>query len=178
MPKVDHNTFGSAKANKDPLNSLRRESIDRMKTALLSSSLDDTQSVAFAIKNVTILRVSHQVTRIVQYLDLMDKLEESLYAAIENDIENSDIYDTKTTFKLLSIQEKLQQLIIDSNKLLAPYLEMSQYEAFNQIEVPAENTSEVLAIPPEERHLLRENAGAILEDLEKLEQPVESKQSV
>ena len=117
-------TVGSSQSSSD-LDSLRHESIERMKLALLSASLDNPTSAASAIRQVTIMRVYHQVTRIVEYLDLMDTLETNLYRSIRlemNDI-GSDESNLKTITKLLTIQEKLQKSIIESNKLLQPFVE-------------------------------------------------------
>ena len=152
----------------DPLNSLKSESIDRMRTALLSASLGDVSTASIAIRQVTILRVSHQVTRIVQYLDLMDRLENKLFQAVDNHLNSVDLYDPMELAKLLKIQEQLQKSIIESNKLLAPYLEMEQYPAFTEIEEVTPASENRLAIPAADRNALRESAGEILLQLNEL----------
>ena len=152
----------------DPLYAVRRESTERMRTALLSYSLDDPYSAAFAIKQVTLLRVSHQVARIVQYLDMMDRIEEKLYIAINNELEAADLYDPMTLNHLLAIQSKLQETIIESNKLLTPYLNMEQYPAFENIEQLSQPDEELLSLPAKQRDELRENASAILAELNTL----------
>lgn len=159
----------------DPLNSIKREGVARMKAALLACSLDDPYSAQAAIQQVTIMRVYHQVTRIVQYLDLMDKLEAKMYSEIERKIDNIlDIYDEPDKNEaahlreLLDIQERLQKSIIESNKLLQPYLEMNHYEAFNSIEATNVEVTNNLGIGASDRKALREDAGNILRDLKLL----------
>ena len=162
----------------DPINSVKRESIDRMRTALISASLDDPLSAATAIRQVTIMRVYHQVSRIIQYLDLMDKLEEKLYDSIESELYNLDASDSNfaSITKLLAIQEKLQKSIVESNKLLAPYLDMDQYPAFNAIEASTPVSAHILDVPATQRNLLRENAGAILSELSSLPEAIDAQE--
>ena len=157
----------------DPISSMKAEAIERMRVSLLSASLDDPLSAASAIRQVTIMRVYHQVSRIVQYLDLMDKLEETLYNSIDLElsvINSGGALENNFTAitKLLAIQEKLQKSIIESNKLLAPYLDMEQYPAFNAIEASTPVSANVLEVESTQRNLLRENAGSILKELENL----------
>lgn len=158
--------------NCDPLTSMKYEAVDRMRTALLSASLEDPLSAATAIQQVTIMRVYHQVARIVQYLDLMDKLENAMYSKISSQIDsieyNYDGDDFSAITKLLAIQEKLQKSIIESNKLLAPYLDMEQYPAFTAIDAPTPVSQNVLEVEATQRNLLRENASSVLKELEAL----------
>jgi hypothetical protein len=164
-------TVGSSQSSSD-LDSLRHESIERMKLALLSASLDNPTSTASAIRQVTIMRVYHQVTRIVEYLDLMDTLETNLYRSIRlemNDI-GSDESNLKTITKLLTIQEKLQKSIIESNKLLQPFVESDNMPMFNEIEANAEVLSDdEKLLPSEDRSKLRENANEILKELKAID---------
>lgn len=167
----DVKTFDSllASPSSKVYSSMRKESVDRMKAALLSVSQDDPFSIATALSRITILRIQHQVVRIVQYTELMDQLEEKLYNSIQYSLDVSDVTDEYLINKLLAIQTKLQNSIIESNKLLAPYLNMEQYPAFNSIEVtPIDDEGNDLKLSASDRNLLRENAGAILEDLKSL----------
>ena len=170
MDETTKTVGGRDTSQYDPLRSLKRESIDRMKAVLLSASLDDPLSAVSAMKHVTIMRAYHQVVRIVQYLDLMDKLEEKLYESIEIELATTSSLDGGTEiYKLLTIQEKLQKSVIESNKLLAPYLDMEQYPAFESIESATPVSAQVLEVSQSERKSLRENAGAILCELKELD---------
>lgn len=168
-------TFGDLsnlnEVNIDPLGSVKREASERMKTALVAASLDDPLSAFSSIQQVTILRVYHQVCRIVKYIELMDKLEDKLYDLIDDELSTIESF-SESNFsnitKLLVIQEKLQKSVIESNKLLAPYLDMAQYPAFNAIEASTPVDAKILEVSSTQRNALRENAGAILEELSKL----------
>lgn len=168
---IDSKTVGLDQNNSDydEMDSLKRESIQRMKAAMLSADLENPTSAATAIKHVTILRVYHQVSRIIQYLDLMDKLETKLYKSIDQEIDQMDFTDDsnfQNITKLLAIQEKLQKAVIESHKLLQPYLEVEQYPAFDVIEAEVKDVdNDKKLIPSEDRNLLRDNAGQILKEL-------------
>jgi len=153
----------------DPIASLKREAIDRMKISLLSASLDDPLSAVTAMKQVTLLRAYHQVMRIVQYLDLMDKLESTLYRSIDSELADLDSGGFGNITKLLAIQEKLQKSIIESNKLLTAYLDIDQYPAFSSVKAATPVAANVIDLDTSDRHMLRENAGAILSELRALE---------
>lgn len=157
-------TFGDS-----VLDSAKREAISRMRWAISSSSLDDIPSVTSALQQVTLLRVYHQVVRIVKYLDLMDRLEEKLYDSISYELDSASTSDFSTIARLLSIQEKLQKSIIESNKLLAPFLDMAQYPAFSSIPDTSTIQKDVLSLDSGQRDALRENAGAILAELAEIE---------
>ena len=153
---MDENTktVGDLTNSCDPIDSLKKESIERMKVALLSASLDDPLSAVSAIRQVTLLRVHHQVSRIIQYLDLMDRLESKLYQSIDLELINIDASnpDFNNITKLLAIQEKLQKSIVESNKLLAPYLDMEQYPAFTAIEASTPVSANILDVPANKRN--------------------------
>lgn len=167
-------TFGddsSSLTSYDPLDSMQRESVERMKQALISAQLDEPSTAAAAIRQVTILRAYHQVTRIVKYLDLMDQLESKLYETIEFELADSDDFEEdnfKVLTKLLAVQEKLQKSMIESNKLLQPFLDTEQYGgAFDIIEANEVKPQESL-IPVENRNEIRDSAGQILKELTSL----------
>lgn len=149
----------------DPLLAVEREGVDRMRTSLLSCSMDDASSAKQAIQQVTILRVYHQVVRIIRYLDLMDKLEEKLYDSIELSIETMSEYDQETWMKLITVQERLQRSMIESHKLLQPYLEL-QDSSINDL-IPEANTSpnKPILMSSESRERVRNTAQAVLTKL-------------
>ena len=123
----DIKTFDNpSKPITDPIIARQREDVSRMRSALLSSNAD-SRLASTAIKQVTVLQVYHQLTRIIRYTELCDKLEEKLYASIENTIETMDETSMMTWRTLLTIQERLQKLIIESNKVFAPVLDMNAY---------------------------------------------------
>lgn len=114
---------GSSLQHRDPLIDKQRADVAAMRSAMLATQFDPL-STSQAIQNVTVLRVYHQVSRIIRYLDMMDKIEEKLYTAIEIQIDNMDMMDPGTLGALLTIQERLQNILIESHKLLKPYIEI------------------------------------------------------
>ena len=109
---------------KNPLTVVQNESISRMRNALLSLSIEDSTSVKTTIQQITVLRIYHQLVRIVKYLDIMDKLEDKLYESIDAQLMTMDAYDSSTMQELLLVQASLQKSMIESHKLLQPYLEI------------------------------------------------------
>ena len=164
---------GSDFVKNDPLNSVKSEAVAKMRSALLACQLDDTNEARVAIQQVTLMRVHHQVARIIQYLDLMDRLEAKLYEAIDLNIATMDLFESSAISSLLTMQERLQKSIIESNKLLQPYLDMEQYPAFDTITVEAPIDDNVLQLNSSKRNLLRDAASNILEELDKLNESSE-----
>ena len=158
-----------------PLQKSMHESTERMQTALLSASMDSPNEVVTAMRQVSLLRAHHQVMRIVQFLQLMDKLEAKMYEAIELDMATMDLTDSQSWKTLLTLQTKLQENIVNSNKLLMPFLEMGKYPIFNEMATAADSEVDiVIDLPPAKRNQLRENAESILAELEDLDLTVKA----
>lgn len=165
---------GSAIRTRDPLLEKQKADVSKMRTVLLCSQ-DSSTSAIQALQNVTILRVYHQVTRIVRYLEMMDKLEEKLYESIEASIDNFDPSSPMTMQMLLSIQEKLQKNMIESHKLLEPYLTSGVIAEQDMVPAQIESNSEDSIIPKQSRDRIRESAQTVLMLLEgELDQSAES----
>ena len=148
----------------DPILRKQKEDVCKMRTALLSASADP-RLTSNAIKQVTVLQVYHQLTRIIRYTELIDKLEEKLYSSIEYTIDTMDETSMLTWRTLISIQERLQKLIIESNKVFAPFLDMNAYvesvsSADNEV-VP----SKTIGLDASKREKLRASARHVLEEL-------------
>jgi hypothetical protein len=150
---------------KDPLTAMQKESTSRMRSALLSLSVENATSVKTTIQQVTVLRIYHQLVRIVKYLDLMDKLEDRLYASIDLQLQSMDVFDSATMQQLLIVQTQLQKSMIESHKLLQPYLEI---ENLSIGELMPDTTSEATTsiIPEVSRDKLRIAAQTVLKELE------------
>jgi hypothetical protein len=150
----------------DPLSAIQKESISRMRGALLSLSVDDATNVKATIQQVTLLRIHHQIVRIVKYLDIMDKLEDKLYATIDLQLQTMDIYDSATMAQLLVVQSQLQKAMVESHKLLQPYLELQDL-SINEL-MPSTTTDATTSIIPEQsREKLRIAAQTVLSELDK-----------
>ena len=160
----DSKTVGNSTIISNLRNS-QREDVHRMCTSLLSCSVEQPANVKSAINQITILRIHHQITRIIRYLDLMDKLEEKLYSCIENSLDSIDPLDSTNNnwTMLLHVQEKLQKQMIESHKLLQPYLDLGEFSITDLLPVSdsADSTDSIL-LSPESREKLRNSAQAAL----------------
>lgn len=149
----------------DSLYEKQREDVAAMRASLLSCSRTDPLSVQSALKNITVMRVFHQITRIIRYTEMMDKIEDKLYTAIDKSLENMNENSPSTWVQLLGIQEKLQKSMIESNKLLQPYLDPSLYETVITIETQnasEEDNLQKLLIDQESREKIRTSAQSVL----------------
>ena len=118
------------------LYSEQAKDVAAMRTSLLNFKKTDPNAGRKAIQNVTILRVYHQLERIVRYTEMIDKIEDRIYQSIDLKLANSDPDDEDLYFTLIPIMERLQKMMIESHKLLEPYLEMEKLAA---LEVPQDN---------------------------------------
>lgn len=109
--------------------------VAEMRTTLLSFDRKDPNAARKAIQNVTILRVYHQLERIVRYTEMIDKIEDRIYQSIDAKLDNSDPDDEDIWYSLIPMAERLQKMMIDSHKLLEPYLAA---ESLAALEVPQE----------------------------------------
>ena len=150
----------------DPLRAKQREVTSKMRTSLISCSETSDMSVARnALNNITALRIYHQVSRIIRYTEIMDKLEEKLYESVEYQIANADVSDMSNMFVLLKMQQSLQQSMIESQKLLQPYLDIA--EMLPTVEVSESEESSVHILPKSSRDKLRIAAQSVLADIQK-----------
>lgn len=141
----------------------QKQDVAAMRTSLLASHMDPSLTTT-SMKNIAVLRVYHQMNRIIQYTELMDKLEAKLYEALEYQIDNADTTRPTTWMQLLHVQEQLQKNMIESQKLLQPFLDLTEYTADNAevVDTQAENT---IALDANSREKLRNSARAVLHQL-------------
>ena len=164
----DSETVGSEEAFwSNALFEKQKQQTEQMRSALLSCNETDTFSVQSTMRKILALRVYHQITRIIRYTEEMDKIEQKLYQVIDVTLENMDYVNENTQScltTLMHMQQKLQQSMIDSQKLLDPYLNM---DTLSYVEVPAETVEDnnVVAgrvLDQDSRQRLREGAQAAL----------------
>ena len=147
----------------DPLYKKQKEDVAKMRTSLLACSGDLTLAKN-SIQNSAVLQIFHQVSRVIRYLDMMDKLEDKMYQAIEYTIDKARVDSTSTWVMLASIQEKLQKSMIESNKLLEPYLEMGNLRLFELVQPDADTslTGNAALLSNEARDRTRLHAQEVL----------------
>ena len=154
----------------DPLIAKQREDVSRMRASLLACD-GDIRNVTYALQSITVLRVYHQVSRIIRYLDMMDKIESKLYEHIDYKLSESEVGNTKDLFLLLELQERLQSNMISSHKLLQPYIDqMEGISAFIDISsCSVDNSAELNLIDSDSRQNLRIAAQSVLEALKEVD---------
>ena len=140
--------------------------VSNMKNTLLSFNRNDPNAARKAIQNITVLRVYHQMSRIVRYTAIMDKLEDKLYQSLENAIDLMDPDDMSTWHTLISVQNKLQENMIQSHKLLEPYLNLESLN-FVDMNSPEETVdSDAMVLDRDSRERLRNSAQEVLQALQ------------
>lgn len=164
---MDIKTFDDSEAIiVDDLCQRQKENVSKMRTAMLSFSGDGGVSPRQAIQGITSMRIYHQMLRIIRYTELMDKLEMKLYDSIEYSIDHSNTGDPDTMYMLLAVQEKLQKSMIESHKLLQPYLDIQEFTVIDLTESEPESVSATQIMNPEDRDKLRSKAQAVLQQLQ------------
>ncbi len=155
----------------DPLIQKQREDVAKMRASLLCCN-DDIYSAGQAIKRITVLRVYHQMNRIIRYLEMMDKIEAKIYESLDASLETMDIYEPSTWMALIAIQEKLQKNLIDSHKLLEPYMkpEMFNVESLAPEVIETSDTNPAGVLTKESRENIRVNAQQVLAALEPIKE--------
>lgn len=136
--------------------------VSNMRTSLLSCNKNDPDSARKAIQYITVQRVYHQISRIIRYTEMIDKLEDKMYESINMDIDQMDSADPGTWRTLLQLQSKLQESMIESHKLLEPYLKM---ETLTTIEVPKDDPNDTftaMILDQQSREKLRTSAQEVL----------------
>lgn len=160
---MDHlNTFEESKVT-DPLYAKQREDVAKMRASLLACNMDPSLART-AVNNIAVLRVYHQITRIIRYTELMDKLEDKLYESIDNTIDRLNPESQSTWMMLMNIQERLQKTMIESQKMLAPLKDLVEMDLTLDTESSyAQNTKSILDASA--RDNIRTKANAILVEL-------------
>ena len=148
----------------DPLLQKQKSDVAHMRTALLSCTANP-ESAAVALQNITVLRIYHQMARIIRYLDLMDKLEAKLYSSIEARMDRMRDEDMTTFMTLLNIQTQLQKNMIESQKLLEPYMEVAETVQAMQIKDAGSDNPMTAVLDKDSRDTVRLAAQNILAEL-------------
>lgn len=145
----------------DPLYQKQKEGVAKMRTSLLACA-DDPVTAKRAIQNITTMRVYHQIARIIKYLEIMDKLEDKLYESIDAAIDNVNSAQPTTWMMLLNIQERLQKTMIESHKLLQPYLDIQEFSIVDLTATDSDSDTSDMVLTAESRDRIRTSAQAAL----------------
>ena len=150
----------------DPLLREQKLQIDQMRSTYINFSKGDPNAAQKAIQNITVLRVYHQISRIIKFTEVMDALEDKLYDSILSNIGGMDSFSPETMVMLLKVQQQLQETMIQSQLLIKPYLEMDILALAPQPEIEETSFGAAL-ISKESRNNIRTGAQALLTELKK-----------
>ena len=148
----------------------QKEGVAKMRASLLACDVyggDGTSTLLQTMNNLTVMRVYHQLMRIIRYTEMMDKLEDKLYKSIDEVLDSSNT-DPGTLLVLLKIQADLQKSMIESHKLLQPYMDAKDFKVSDLITSTAEVevSPKVSLMSQAQRENLRNSAGEVLKALQ------------
>lgn len=153
----------------DPLLREQKEQADQMRAALLSCRKSDISSAKVALQNIAVLQIYHQIARIIRFIEVMDRLEDKLYASIDANLSQMDDFDPTTMVMLLKVQGDLQKSIVLSQDLLKPYMDIDIASIAPPKEVDDVGSFGAAILPKESRNAIRTGAQALLTELKKTE---------
>lgn len=155
-------TVDSSEVVYDPVYQRQKEGVAKMRTSLLACTDDSGVTIRSTIESITAMRIYHQMMRIIKYTEMMDKIEDKLYKTIDNTLDTAP-NDATTMIMLLGVQERLQKSMIESHKLLQPYLDVKEFSVVDLVpQEAAASASPQLNMKSEERNRLRSHAQQIL----------------
>ena len=97
---------------------------------------------------------------------MMDKIEEKLYESIDAQLDDIDIYSPTSWMMLLTVQEKLQKNMLDSQKLLEPYVQqLTTVEQYVQSTAVDQAVDDHGLLTKESRESIRSAAQLVLASL-------------
>ena len=111
------------------------------------------------------MRVFHQLSKLIRYTEQMDKIEKKMYESMDRFMDNLDETDTSAWLVLINAQDQLQKIMMNSQKLLEPYSNVSLYVP----EQPVEDSFGNGLLDQNERKKLRDSAQLILDTLKESE---------
>ena len=162
----------------DLVNPLLREQVEQaaqMRDALLTCRTSDIVTAKGALQNIAVLQVYHQVARIIRYTEVMDRLEDKLYASIDANLSQMDEFDPATMMMLVKVQGDLQKSMVLSQEMLKPYMDIDLVALAPMKEVESDDSFGAAILPKESRTAIRNGAQALLTELRKSENPVVAK---
>ena len=150
----------------DALADQQQSDVSAMRSALLDCDRSDAASVSFALQSIFSMRVFHHLSRLLKYTEYIAKIEQKMYESMDRFMDNLDATDTSGWLVLMNAQEQLQKIMMNSQKLLEPYSNVSLYIP----ERPIEDSFGNGLLDQTERKKLRESAQLILDTLKESEQ--------
>lgn len=174
----DNTSIDTPETFVDPLLKEQKQQAAQMRDALLTCKKNDITSAKVALQNIAILQVYHQVSRIIRYTEMMDRIEDKLYDSIDMNLAQMDEADPNTMILLLKVQSQLQESMVLSQKLLEPYMNIDLASIAPPVEINEETSFGAAIIPKESRNAIRNGAQALLTELRNAEKPSEQSEVI
>ena len=149
----------------DSLYERQKREVSQMRASLLACNESDIRSVRTAMNNVLVLRVMHQISRIIRFTEMLDKIEDKLYRSLDATLLQADELDPTTWAMLMKVQANLQTTMIESQKLLDPYLKNADFAFLDITPEEPDIQYDKLLYDQESRERIRQSAQAVLEVL-------------
>lgn len=153
----------------NPLLREQTEQAAQMRDALLTCRNSDITSAKVALQNIAVLQIYHQVARIIRYIEVMDRLEDKLYASIDANLSQMDEFDPATMMMLVKVQCDLQKSMVISQDMLKPYMSIDLESVAPIRDVTDESSFGAMILPKESRNAIRNGAQALLTELRRTE---------
>lgn len=145
----------------------QEQDVKGMRSALLGCNRKDAKSVKSAMRNILVMRVYHQLARIIRFTEEMDKIEDKMYKELDRQLLDPDFTGTESLVLLIGIQERLQKVMVDSQKLLDPYLDMNELMMIEaEVEEEQDDSFGSKILSQTSRQNIREGARRILSILD------------
>lgn len=162
---VDNSEFDSGLV--DPLLREQTEQATQMRDALLTCRKNDITSAKVALQNIAVLQVYHQVARIIRFIEMMDRLEDKLYASIAANLAQMDEFDPATMLMLTKVQADMMKTMAISKDVLQPFTDLDLDAIAPPVSVDDEDSFGAAILPKESRNAIRNGAQALLTELTK-----------
>ena len=161
----DITTLDNDTKSAEALTAQQQSDVSAMRSALLNCDRGNAASVSFALQTIFSMRVFHQLSKLIRYTEQMDKIEKKMYESMDRFMDNLDETDTSAWLVLINAQDQLQKIMMNSQKLLEPYSNVSLYVP----EQPVEDSFGNGLLDQNERKKLRDSAQLILDTLKESE---------
>ena len=163
----DPKTFDGSQdvVTSDSLQRSQTEYVNKMREMLVAGG-NNMSLAKVALDNITVLRVYHQIARIIRYIEMCDKIEDKIYESIDFTLQSANVSNPTTWMILMTAQERLQKLMIDSQKLIQPYLDLRSFDMVNLVQGQDQQNQTALKLNADTRDRLREQAQAVLLELD------------
>lgn len=149
----------------DGLQSSQTEYVQKMREAMLTCTNNPSMAKA-ALNNVTVMRIYHQIARIIRYIEMCDKIEDKIYQSIDFTLSTANVASPSTWMILMTAQERLQKLMIESQKLIQPYLDLQSFDMVTLVNGQDDANKTALKLNADTRERLRARAQEVLLELD------------